>query len=143
MRPEHFESILGSGFVRRSADLVLKFSGGKSYDRFQLAALGIPQLKAARYLHLICLRLSIAAPAQLAARLDELPLIKGVGHAAFYAALAILAAEGYEQKAVANYVDTAVSKQHHNPGRKDWEPTPVKFGTLKRRDQKPKRKKKT
>ena len=146
MRPDHFESILGSGFVRRSADLVLQFSGGKSYDRFQLAAIGIPQLKAARYLHVICSRLSIASPAQLAARLEELPRIKGIGHAAFYAALAILAAEGYENRAVENYTTAAVALSKHpgSPGEKDWTPTPVKFGTLKRRDpQKPKRKRKS
>jgi len=140
MRPEHFEHILGSSFVKRSADTVLRFSSGKSFDRFQLAAMGVPQLKAARYLHLICQRLSIATPAQLATRLDELPAIKGIGHAAFYCALAILTHEGLEDRATAIYADLAVNKQHHNPGTKDWEPTPVKLATLKRRSLKPQRK---
>lgn len=143
MRPDHFADILGTAFVRHSAGPILRFSGGKSYDRFELAALGVPQLKAARYLHLICQRLSIATPAQLAARLDELPRIKGVGHAAFYCALAILAAEGLERRATDTYSEAAVSLQHRNPGTKDWEPTPVKFATLKHRTpSKPKSKRK-
>jgi len=141
MRPDHFASILGTGFVKRSAGPVLQFSGGKSYDRFQLAALGIPQLKAARYLHLVCSRLSIASPAQLAARLEELPRIKGIGHAAFYAALALLAAEGYEEKAITNYTDAALSLRNEDPGKKDWTPTPVMFDTLKRRTRKPQKRK--
>jgi hypothetical protein len=140
LRPDHFETILGASFVRRSADTVLRFSSGKSYDRFQLAAIGVPQLKAARHLHLICQRLSIATPTQLAARLMELPAIKGIGHAAFYCALAILAHEGLEERGTTTYADVAVNKQHRNPGTKDWEPVPVKFATLKNRP-KPKRKK--
>jgi len=142
MRPDDFESILGATFVKKSADVVLKFSSGKAYDRFQLGAMGIPQLKAARYLHLICQRLSIATANQLAERLDELPKIKGIGHAAFYAALAVLAHEGLTNKATATYADAAINKQHKNPGGKDWDPTPVKFATLKhRKPEKEKRKK--
>ena len=142
MRPDHFQAILGASFVKQSAGAVLAFSSGKKYDRFDLAAMGVPQLKAARYLHLICARLSIATPTQLAARLDELPRIKGIGHAAFYCALAILAHEGLEAKATDTYIDAAVSKQHRNPGTKDWEPTPVKFATLKHRKPDSKRSKK-
>lgn len=140
MRPDHYQTILGTSFVKRSAETVLRFSSGKSYDRFQLADIGVPQLKAARFLHLICQRLSITTPGQLASRLDELPTIKGIGHAAFYAALAILAHEGLESKAVAVYADAAVNKQHRNPGSKDWEPIPVTLATLKtRKTRKPKR----
>ena len=140
MRPEHFESILGSSFVTRSAGVVFRLANGKPYDRYQLAEIGVPQIKAARYLHLICERLAIKTSAQLAARLGELPTIKGIGHAAFYAALAVLHAEGAEQRALNVYADAAVSRQHHNPGNKEWEPTPVKLATLKRRSQpKPKK----
>lgn len=143
MRPDRFQSILGTSFVRRSADVVLSFSQGKSYDRFELAALGIPQLKAARYLHQICRRLSITTPHQLAARLGELPTIKGIGHAAFYCALALLEHEGLERKALDIYADVAVNRQHRNPGSKDWEPVPVTLSTLKSRKRKPKKQKRT
>lgn len=133
MRPEMFESVLGRSFVTSSAGVVFRLANGKAYDRFQLAAIGVPQIKAARYLHLICQRLSITTPAQLAARIGELPTIKGVGHAAFYAALAVLHAEGRADAALSVYSDVAVNRQHHNPGNKEWEPTPVKLATLKRR----------
>jgi len=101
-------------------------------------------LKAARFLHLICQRLSITTFPQLAARIGELPTYKGVGHAAFYVALALLTKEGFDAKAIENYADVAVNKQHHNPGNKEWTPTPVTLATLKRRKPEPtKRKKKT
>ena len=143
MRPDFFQSILGTTFVTKSTEVVFKLTSGKPYDRYQLADIGIPQIKAARYLHLICQRLSITTSAQLAARIGELPTIKGIGHAAFYAALAILHAEKLVDRAIGVYADVAVSRQHHNPGRKDWTPTPVKLATLKRRtNRKPKPKKK-
>lgn len=133
MRPEHFQSILGTSFVTRSSEVVFRLTKGPSYDRYQLAAIGVPQIKAARYLHHICKRLSIDTSGQLAARLGELPRIKGIGHAAFYAALAVLAAEGSEARALAVYADVAVTRQVRSSTDKDWEPTPVKLATLKRR----------
>lgn len=132
VRPEQFVGILGTTFITRGHDAVLVL-GKQRWDRYALAALGVPQIKAARFLHHICQRLSITTPAQLAARLLELPAFKGVGHAAFYAALAILTSEGYDQRALAVYADGATSKRHYNPNTKDWEPTPVMLATLKRR----------
>ena len=142
VRPDQFQHILGQTFVRKSHDVVFRLTSGKAYDRYQLAALGAPQIKAARYLHLICQRLSIATSHQLAARVGEVLAVKGIGHAAFYVALAVLHSEGIDQKAVEVYADLAVSKVHHNPGTKDWEPVPVMLATLKRRKAvKPKAKK--
>ena len=133
MRPEHFQSILGTSFVRTGSQTVLKLARGKSYDRYELAAIGVPQIKAARYLHLICQRLAIGTPAELAANLGRVAGVKGIGHAAFYAALAIVADAGSEARALATYADVAVSKVHRRPGNAEWEPHPVTLSTLKRR----------
>lgn len=133
MRPEAFSSILGTTFVRNGAETILQIGKEKRFDRYQLAALGVPQIKAARHLDLICQRLSIRTFAQLAARIGELPAIRGVGHAAFYVALAVLAAEGYDRRALANYADIATSRVHHNPADPEFTPVPVMLATLKRR----------
>jgi hypothetical protein len=133
--------ILGTTFVTRGAETIFRLPHGKSYDRYQLAALGVPQIKAARYLHLICQRLSITSSIQLAQRISELPSIKGIGHAAFYAALAILEHEGGAKRALEVYADAAVSKVHHNPNDPEWEPRPVMLATFKRRKPEPKKRK--
>jgi hypothetical protein len=121
MRPEMFADILGATFVRQSGDVVLQV-GKKSYDRFALGELGCPQLKAARALHLVLQRLSIRTPDQLAARVHELADLKGIGHAAFYVALALLHEWELEEAARADYRAAATRNGHT-----------VTFSTLKAR----------
>jgi hypothetical protein len=88
-RPDHYQAILGLTFVTRSSETILKL-GKYHFDRFQLGEIGIPQLKAARSLHLTLQRLSIKSPTELASRIGELATIKGLGTTAYYAALALL-----------------------------------------------------
>ena len=124
MRPEHFRDVLGETFVRQSGEIILQL-GHRRYDRFRLGEIGIPQIKAARTLHLVLQRLSIKTPAQLADRVHDLTALQGVGHAAFYAALAVLADCDRETAALADYAKSAISKdgEHY-----------VTFSTLKARE---------
>ncbi len=138
--PEEYQSVLGRYFVTKGTEVVFRLTSGKGYDRYQLAAIGVPQIKAAKMLHLVCRRLSIATSAQLAVRIGELATLRGCGHAVFYTALAVLRSEGHDQRALNSYADVAVSRVHHNPAKKDWEPTPVTLTTVKTRSQKSKKK---
>jgi hypothetical protein len=109
MRPETFRHVLGETFVRTSGEIVLTL-GPRRYDRFRLGEIGIPQIKAARTLDLVLQRLAIKSPEALADRIDELTSLEGVGHAAFYAALAVLADCDREGRALEEYTRAAKGK---------------------------------
>jgi hypothetical protein len=124
MRPEHFQAVLGATFVRTSGEVVLQI-GSRQYDRFRLGEIGVPQIKAARTLHLVLQRMAIASPSALAARVHELMTLEGVGHAAFYAALAVLADCDQEDRALVNVERAAKGKTPD---------TLVTFSTVKARE---------
>lgn len=125
LRPEHFRDILGETFVRASGETLIQL-GHRRYDRFRLGEIGVPQIKAARMLNLVLRRWSITTAAQLAARVHELPSLRGIGHAAFYAALAILADADQEDAAVRHY-ERAATRPNGQA---------VKFATFKAHERK-------
>ena len=125
MRPDHFLPVLGASFVRMSSDVILTL-GQRQYDRFRLGEIGVPQIKAARTLHLVLQRLSITSAQALADRVHELTTLEGVGHTAFYAALAVLADCERDERALARYQRAAQGK---TPGH-----DMVTFATLKSRE---------
>lgn len=96
IRPDEFGALLGSHFVTSQHEIVLSI-GKLKYDKFQLGKIGIPQLKAARQLHLVLQRLSVNSPTELVRRLPDLASLKGIGTTTFYAAIAILRSEGWDE----------------------------------------------
>ena len=127
MRPDYFQDILGESFVTHSSETVLEI-GAQHYDRFRLGELGVPQIKAARNLHRVLVRLSINSIADLAERVHELVRVRGLGHAAFYAAMAILTDANREKAARAAYTSAAERNGHT-----------VTFATIHQRARKHKR----
>lgn len=137
-QPDSYISILGKTFVDRSHRPILALGEAK-YDRYQLASMGIPHLKAARTLDQVLRRLGITDAPTLARRIHELPTIKGAGVATFTSALALLHDQGLAKPAVSTWNAEAV-----RVATKDQDPdtrVPVTVSTVIRRNRKPKNKK--
>lgn len=125
MKPEDVKRYVGENFVHRQRVVILSFAG-KTYDRYQLAKIGIPHTQAARNLHLFLQKKSIKTAEQLATEISTLSYYKGIGTTAFYAALALLEAQGAKQEGLRFYAHSAIHKTQKD--------TFVTFATLKTRN---------
>lgn len=92
--PNDYVAVVGRTFAVREHVPILVL-GRHSWNRLQLARLGVPHIVAAANLHRVCRELRITTIAGLAAHAQEIGRYKGCGVTCYWLVLAILRAHGY------------------------------------------------